>query len=887
MLANHGRCFTVALVAAAFLLSAGLMTAQAKMFPNIDYVDWNYDADQNRIDDRLETMKAFGEGDSIQAVVLFNHCLTPMDTMFVGAYATIDYIGQYVQGIWVSDVDATTLISMIGTAYGDTAIFRLELSDSVYAYLDVSCRAVKARQSATYSPNTAWDQGFNGTGVNIAILDTGVDDGHPALAGKFVAGFNAITGTPGNPDDDYSPIFHGTHVAGTALGSDPNTTYMGVAPGAGLIDVKVLNSAGSGTWAQVIAGIDWCIANRAIHNIKVLNLSLGGGGSCNGKCAACMAVDRAVDAGLTVCVAAGNSGWTGAMPSPAAADRAITVGAVADQGTVVRNDDAHAAFSNAGPRLSDGDNDTVDEQKPDVVAPGVTINAPEGINPGQNPPNQYQNLQGTSMACPHVAGVCAILLSAKPGMSPDDVKVTLRKTSRDAAQNINPAYSATWGKGEVDAFQATASALAADLFINSWVRDIYTPVNPPRVGVLTNLNARVRNNGPNNANGVDVLFFTNRNNMGYGGWSQIGQATVNVPSGGMTVATVPWTPLQGHQCIRARAVYSGDANLGNNEGQDNFDPAPSKFYMEAGTPFAEPKMFTLEIGSWDLLVADGWWAKIWTDDDLFDTLFIDTQGDTAVGFMIEDDRCPRMIRVEINHPDSAPVNEYSRIVFRGLVDTLVVGQQTLMSYVPEPTPVELSSLSTRILRRPGLPAVEIMWATASEIDNAGFHIYRSLSEGGTAAKINREIIPSRGDQLRGGDYSFVDTEVASGLTYYYWLEEVGLRGDTTRHGPVFATPVSLPGIPHEFSLAQNSPNPFRVTTEISYALPADCKVDLKIYDCEGRFVRTVVAGQQAAGYRTTSWDGKNQAGNAVAGGVYFYRLSAGERVEMRKMVYLR
>ena len=689
-----------------------------KLFPNVDYVDWNHDVDQNRIDDRLE-IKA--PTDTVDAVVLFNRCLTPADAVFVEALATIDYIGQYVQGIWVSDVTVATLLGMLGNPHGDAYIFRIELAETGEFTLDVSCPAVKARQSGTYTPNTAWDQGFTGAGVVIAILDSGVDDGHPAFAGKLVGFYDAELDTPTNPDDALTGIWHGTHVAGCALGNDPNGAFVGVARDADLVDVKV------GTWAPSAAAharaIDWCMANRAALGIDVLNLSYSVGGADNGKNADCMLVDAAVDAGLVVCVAAGNSSGTGWMPTPAAADRAITVGALDDQGTVLRNDDTHAPFSNSGPRDNDNDDDTIDDEKPDVVAPGVTIRSALGISPGQNPPNLYQDLSGTSMASPHVAGVAAILLSAKPGLSPDDVKATLRKTSRDAAQNVNPAWAADWGKGEVDAFQATWSAVAADLYITSWVKDIYSDAGQqPPAGQLTNLRARVRNNGPNVANDVDVLFFTNRNNLGYGGWTQIGQTTVNVPSGGMAVATVPWTPLEGHQCIRARAVYSGDTDPSNNQGQENFDPVPSEFSVEAGTPFTGVQPYRLNINSLDLPVEEGWWATVYPEEwGLFDSLFIDTRDIFDIYFDITDDCCPRIIKVQIEHPPAAPPGQTGLLVLQGWVDTLMVGQQTLVSFV--------SGVVDRIWPEQGLTFV---WYQDGEMMEAEWY-YRYLVDDAESA----------------------------------------------------------------------------------------------------------------------------------------------------------
>lgn len=667
-----------------------------KLFPNIDYVDWNYDqSPQDGWDDRLDTISL----DTVDAVVLFKHCLTTEDSIFVAGgifpNGSISYIGQYVQGIWVENVVLLQLWTMLQDPVYKDSIFRIEWCDSVHLSLDTSCRAVKARQSTTYA-NTAWGQGYTGSGKTIAILDTGVDDGHAAFTGKFVAGYDATARprTAGNPDDeDQVGGFHGTHVAGIALGNDPGSepTYKGVAKDASLVDVKIHKGKGKkGSWADYHAGMDWCIDNRQTHAIDVINLSIGNRASCNGKCSNCMKVDAAVDKGIVVCIAAGNSYGTGWMPSPGAADRAITVGALYDHETVSRNDDTHEAYSNSGPRTTDNDDDSIDEEKPDIVAPGTAIHSALGVHPGQNPPELYHDMNGTSMSCPHVAGVAAILLQANPGLSPDDVKAKLRRHSTDSLQNENPSWDSAWGKGEVDAYRITISAAAADLYIRSWVGDIYSDAGAqPPAGQPTNLHAKVRNNGPNTANNVDVLFFTNRNNVGYSGWTQIGQATVNVPSGDMTEATVTWTPLEGHQCIRARAVYNGDTDLGNNRGQQNFDPqstggkATTEFFAEAGTPFTGTQEFRLKIDANDLLAEEGWTALVYPEEaGLFDTLFIDTRDTFNRYFDIDDDCCPRVVKVDIDSPPDALPGDSSRLVLQGWVDTLMVGQQTLVSYVP-------------------------------------------------------------------------------------------------------------------------------------------------------------------------------------------------------------
>ena len=320
--------------------------------------------------------------------------------------------------------------------------------------LDVAARAVKARASTEFSPNTVEDQGLIGSGVNICIVDTGVDDTiHESLLGKFVAGFNAITNSVENPDDDNG---HGTHVAGIALGTGgPSQTYRGIAPGAGLVDVKVLDSRGYGEAADIIQGIDFCIVNRHTYNIRVISISIVTPTyHPDGTDAVSMAVNAAVNAGLVASVCAGNDGPAyNTITSPGAADEAITVGALDDLNTVVRTDDLVATSSSRGLRTSDGDANVLDEFKPEVTAPGVNI-----ISAQFNTVSGYVPLSGCSTATAIVAGVAALMLDKNSGLTPRQVKSLLQKTAEDKDGAFDPAldpkYDRDYGWGEVDAFLA-------------------------------------------------------------------------------------------------------------------------------------------------------------------------------------------------------------------------------------------------------------------------------------------------------------------------------------------------------------------------------------------------------------------------------------------------
>jgi hypothetical protein len=183
--------------------------------------------------------------------------------------------------------------------------------------------------------------------------------------------------------------------------------------------------------------------------------------------------------------------------------------------------------------------------------------------------------------------------------------------------------------------------------------------------------------------------------------------------------------------------------------------------------------------------------------------------------------------------------------------------------------------------------IEVEWSTAAEVDNAGFNVYRSEGKEAVMTILNGGMIPARGDEVKGAEYSYTDYAVAEGITYNYWLEDVDLDGKATLHGPVFVSTASVSGIPSEFGLYQNCPNPFSGSTEIRYRLHMACAVRLAIYDLVGRSVRTLVEDLESAGDKTVTWDGKNDEGSEVAGGVYLYRLEAGSQTEMLKMVYLK
>ncbi|MEA3558789.1 MAG: S8 family serine peptidase, partial [Candidatus Thermoplasmatota archaeon] len=230
---------------------------------------------------------------------------------------------------------------------------------------------------------------------------------------------------------------------------------MGTAPDAELVDLRYSRIQGDFTGAADRA-LEWVIENHEEHDISVTSCSWGSTVTTSGKDTTSRLVDQLVDEGVVVVVAAGNDGEQG-LPSPASADGALTIGALDDRSTIDRNDDGHDGYSNRGPRASDGDLDTMDEMKPDVIAPGRDIRSAK-----HNSVMEYVEMTGTSMATPHVSGIVALMLQANPGLTPSQVKGILRDTAQQKRVASMPEkddkYNYRSGWGAVDAFGAVKRA---------------------------------------------------------------------------------------------------------------------------------------------------------------------------------------------------------------------------------------------------------------------------------------------------------------------------------------------------------------------------------------------------------------------------------------------
>ncbi len=491
------------------------------------------DSDSDGMDDRLEDIiRGVSESISPTAItgkdgrktvaIIVDYAWHPGATDAESLKRVLIEHGWLEDGSWFFQMDILDSIvldrvpvSSLPDILSLPGVILIEQQNVLEPYLATATYSSKVRSSPIY-PDSFWSNGYMGDGVVIAILDTGVDNEHFGLDdfsdantdntnepedisdSKWIAGCDATSSqqtecSDGNFDPDDGDG-HGTHVAGIALGTgDSEREHIGYSPGSYLVDVKVLNDIGTTNSAATLKGINW-VANNAdtdwgnnesSRGIDVMSMSFGSisnpGGDDqgdDGQNADARAVNQAVEAGIVAVAAIGNDG-SNRVTSVGAADKAITVGAIDEDDSIERADDEIASYSNYGPRVSDDDGDSEDEHKPDVVAPGSGINSAEYAAPNPLPVGDesladdgYTEKSGTSMACPAVAGMAALILSYDDTLTPEDVKNIIKITSEQRGSPSDPSNSDRWnnqyGYGIIDGEQVYNCLIGGECTQDGW-----------------------------------------------------------------------------------------------------------------------------------------------------------------------------------------------------------------------------------------------------------------------------------------------------------------------------------------------------------------------------------------------------------------------------------
>jgi subtilisin family serine protease len=352
----------------------------------------------------------------------------------------------------------------------------LNVEGVVFLTLNGELRIALDNAIGIHHVDTVWDYGYTGEGISIAIIDTGIDPLHVGLNDfdddpttndpKVVAFYDALddSGDDGSGETEpYDDQGHGSHCAGISagtgavdenpMGGDTSKPYRGVAPDAWLVGVKVLDSGGSGSFAEVMRGMEWTIDNKIKYNIRAASMSLGGVWlvelTQEQEERITHLANEMVAAGISLMIAAGNSAGYGTIGTPGAAKDVITVGATEDSKDL-------AVYSSKGP-THEG------QIKPNVAAIGSAVMSVEA-----NSGNGYASYSGTSMATPMVAGMAVLLLQANPDLQPLMIRTILESTSEFMwlSHPVRPNNDYGWGFVLMDTALEEAVKYDASISIN-------------------------------------------------------------------------------------------------------------------------------------------------------------------------------------------------------------------------------------------------------------------------------------------------------------------------------------------------------------------------------------------------------------------------------------
>ena len=445
-----------------------LSSIQESSVPDEWWKDTNMDKDKNRMHDMLDIALEQGKyvvDGKISVLVDFDHMPTEADEKLLIDEVGFDPSWRFHHIPIIAGTIETELLDEL-----------LEVEGVVFLTLNGEMRMTLDNAIGIHHVDTVWDYGYTGEGISIAIIDTGIDPLHVGLNDfdddpltndpKVVAFYDALDESGDNGDgttEPYDDQGHGSHCAGISAGTgavdegpmseNNEKPYRGVAPDAWLVGVKVLDSGGSGSFAEVMRGMEWTIDNQIKYNIRAASMSLGGVWlvelTQEQEERVTHLANEMVAAGISLMIAAGNSAAYGTIGTPGAAKDVITVGSTEDSKEL-------AVYSSKGP-THEG------QIKPNVAAIGSAVMSVEA-----NSGNGYASYSGTSMATPMVAGMAVLLLQANPDLQPLMIRTILESTSefRWLSHPVRPNNDYGWGFVLMDTALDEAIKYDASLSIN-------------------------------------------------------------------------------------------------------------------------------------------------------------------------------------------------------------------------------------------------------------------------------------------------------------------------------------------------------------------------------------------------------------------------------------
>ena len=358
------------------------------------------------------------ENNMISVIVDFDHTPTIDDEIMLEENVMFQIQFRY----WLID-------SIAGKVDIDLIPKIIQLPGVVFVELDGRLEIQMNDVNEVHDVTQVWQEtGYTGAGSVVAIIDTGIDSDHVGLDDiddsnytndtKVIAFYDAVNSpelTDGTEVKAYDDQGHGTHCAGITAGTGaPDYLYKGVAPKAQLVGVKVLDSGGSGSFATVMAGMEWTVEKKNVFNIRAASMSLGGPGAIEWTSSEEESVNRMgnemMREGVALFIAAGNSAFSAQIGTPGSAEDVITVGAL-DKNTAI------AVYSSQGPTEEN-------RVKPNIAFVGSNVMAPD-FNTGDG----YTGKSGTSMATPGAAGLAALMYQANPDLSPFDIRNIMQETA--------------------------------------------------------------------------------------------------------------------------------------------------------------------------------------------------------------------------------------------------------------------------------------------------------------------------------------------------------------------------------------------------------------------------------------------------------------------------